>query len=129
MSLYRFCSSCTWSAPKHCVCGRGWVGLVLGVPLCLCMSQEEGTCLIFFFFLYYALLLLYSQNSVPAFVDFLQIQARGGAGGQGLPKYGGFGGDGGKVIIVASKKVKALRQVLEKYPKQMCKAETGEDSE
>ncbi|CAG5132405.1 unnamed protein product, partial [Candidula unifasciata] len=68
-------------------------------------------------------------KSLPAFVDFLQIQACGGAGGQGLPKYGGFGGDGGKVIVVASKKENTLRHVLQKYPLQMCKAERGENSD
>ncbi|CAL1535575.1 unnamed protein product [Lymnaea stagnalis] len=69
------------------------------------------------------------KNRIPSFVDFLQIQACGGAGGQGLPKYGGFGGDGGKVIIKASSKVIALKQVLQKYPRQMCKAGSGENSD
>ncbi|BFY97354.1 hypothetical protein BsWGS_00394 [Bradybaena similaris] len=70
-----------------------------------------------------------TKRSVPAFVDYLQIQACGGAGGQGLPKYGGFGGDGGKVIVVASKKATTLRKVLQKYPLQICKAERGENSD
>ncbi|GFO20175.1 GTP-binding protein 10 homolog [Plakobranchus ocellatus] len=53
----------------------------------------------------------------------------GGAGGQGLPKFGGFGGDGGKVIVIAKKKIKTLKQVLQKYPKQTCKASTGQNSD
>ncbi|RUS89350.1 hypothetical protein EGW08_002870 [Elysia chlorotica] len=69
------------------------------------------------------------KSRVPAFVDFLQIRACGGAGGQGLPKFGGFGGDGGKVIVVAKKKIKTLKQVLQKYPRQMCKAPTGQNSD
>ncbi|KAK3744069.1 hypothetical protein RRG08_018698 [Elysia crispata] len=69
------------------------------------------------------------KNRIPAFVDFLQIRACGGAGGQGLPKFGGFGGDGGKVIVMAKKKIKTLRQVLQKYPRQMCKASTGQNSD
>ncbi|KAH9520368.1 hypothetical protein Btru_060602 [Bulinus truncatus] len=76
---------------------------------------------------------LYSDDtkskSFPQFIDSLPLQVVGGAGGQGLPKYGGFGGDGGRVIFVANKKTLALRQVLQKFPRQFCKAGTGENSD
>lgn len=35
------------------------------------------------------------------FRDFLKVYVQGGAGGNGLPKYGGVGGKGGDVIAVA----------------------------
>ncbi|XP_059157427.1 GTP-binding protein 10 homolog [Physella acuta] len=71
----------------------------------------------------------FTKKKYPQFIDMLQIQACGGAGGQGLPKYGGYGGDGGKVIFVVNKKVKSLRQVLQKYPNQVCRAEAGGNSD
>uniref|UniRef100_A0A2C9KDI9 OBG-type G domain-containing protein n=1 Tax=Biomphalaria glabrata TaxID=6526 RepID=A0A2C9KDI9_BIOGL len=74
----------------------------------------------------------YSDDSKvrsSSFIDYLPLQAIGGAGGQGLPKYGGFGGDGGQVIFVANKKILTLRQVLQKFPRQFCKAGTGENSD
>ncbi|KAJ9573958.1 hypothetical protein L9F63_008648, partial [Diploptera punctata] len=36
------------------------------------------------------------------FFDSLRIYVRGGAGGMGLPRYGGIGGKGGDVILVAT---------------------------
>ena len=35
------------------------------------------------------------------FIDQLRVYVRGGGGGQGLPKYGGRGGDGGCVYVEA----------------------------
>lgn len=40
------------------------------------------------------------QNS--KFLDSLRIHVRGGAGGFGFPKYGGEGGKGGDVRLVAT---------------------------
>ena len=34
-------------------------------------------------------------------IDKVRVYARGGGGGQGSPKLGGFGGDGGDVIVQA----------------------------
>ena len=36
-------------------------------------------------------------------IDKVRVYARGGGGGQGSPKSGGFGGDGGDVIVQAHK--------------------------
>jgi GTPase involved in cell partitioning and DNA repair len=36
------------------------------------------------------------------FIDSLRIYVRGGSGGMGFPKYGGIGGKGGNVIVVAT---------------------------
>lgn len=38
-------------------------------------------------------------------MDKLQIHVRGGTGGGGLPKYGGIGGNGGDVYMVATEKI------------------------
>lgn len=40
------------------------------------------------------------QNS--KFLDSLRIHVRGGAGGFGIPKYGGEGGKGADVCLVAT---------------------------
>ncbi|XP_021930491.1 GTP-binding protein 10 isoform X2 [Zootermopsis nevadensis] len=41
------------------------------------------------------------RSSRGKFIDSLRIYVRGGAGGMGFPKYGGIGGKGGSVIVVA----------------------------
>lgn len=55
-----------------------------------------------------------------AFIDSLRLHVRGGAGGMGLPRYGGVGGRGGHVYLVAkegetlkrmSSKVKPMKLV------------------
>ncbi|XP_012940214.1 GTP-binding protein 10 homolog [Aplysia californica] len=68
------------------------------------------------------------KKPIPKFVDFLQLQVTGGTGGQGLPKYGGFGGNGGKIFVTAKAKVKNLRQLAVQHPKQTCKAGVGDNS-
>jgi len=35
------------------------------------------------------------------FIDSLRLNVKGGAGGMGLPKYGGVGGRGGSVVVEA----------------------------
>ncbi|PNF37440.1 GTP-binding protein 10 [Cryptotermes secundus] len=40
--------------------------------------------------------------SYRKFIDSLRIYVRGGSGGMGFPKYGGIGGKGGSVIVVAA---------------------------
>lgn len=44
-----------------------------------------------------------APNKKRTFIDSQRVYVRGGAGGQGLPKYGGVGGDGGNVLVVARK--------------------------
>ncbi|GFR14332.1 GTP-binding protein 10 [Trichonephila clavata] len=51
------------------------------------------------------------------FFDSVRILARGGRGGNGLPKYGGIGGKGGDVYVEA-KDSYTLSQLKKKYPTQ-----------
>lgn len=53
--------------------------------------------------------------SKKKFIDSLRVYVRGGAGGQGLPKYGGVGGKGGDVVITCDKK-QTLINTHRKYP-------------
>jgi GTPase involved in cell partitioning and DNA repair len=50
--------------------------------------------------------LIYFQTQVRVsykkFIDSLRIYVRGGSGGMGFPKYGGIGGKGGNVVVVAT---------------------------
>ena len=71
--------------------------------------------------------ILYLQKRKVPFFDSLRIYVRGGAGGQGLPRYGGIGGKGGDVIIRASKRVK-LKDLPEVNPTQRYTAQTGTNS-
>ena len=52
---------------------------------------------------------------------------RGGAGGQGLPRYGGIGGDGGSVSVVAKKNV-TLTDVFRQNEKKRFVAGVGGNS-
>lgn len=52
---------------------------------------------------------------------------RGGAGGQGLPKYGGIGGKGGDVILRAVKGTK-FQDLVDINPTQRYTAGTGSNS-
>ncbi|XP_046396220.1 GTP-binding protein 10 homolog [Ischnura elegans] len=61
------------------------------------------------------------------FVDSLRLRVRGGAGGMGYPKFGGVGGKGGSVYVVATEGVD-LKHVLRKFPQKHVKAENGENS-
>lgn len=54
-------------------------------------------------------------NKKKSFIDSLRIYARGGPGGQGLPKYGGPGGRGGNIVVVAKEK-EALVNVRNRHP-------------
>lgn len=35
------------------------------------------------------------------FIDSLRLHVKGGSGGNGIPKYGGIGGKGGDVYVIA----------------------------
>lgn len=58
------------------------------------------------------------------FMDRLHAVMRGGSGGYGLARYGGIGGDGGNVVIKASKTA-TLENIKAKYPQQRFKAADG----
>lgn len=62
-----------------------------------------------------------------AFIDSLRLTVRGGHGGNGVPKYGGIGGQGGCVYFVAKDGV-SLRNVAQKYKTKRIAASSGEDS-
>lgn len=61
------------------------------------------------------------------FLDSLRLTVKGGHGGNGVPKYGGVGGQGGCVYLIAKENV-ALKNVLQKYPAKRVAASHGEDS-
>ncbi|XP_070565733.1 GTP-binding protein 10-like isoform X2 [Ptychodera flava] len=61
------------------------------------------------------------------FQDTLRIYVKGGSGGMGLPSYGGQGGNGGDVIVVASPKM-TLRKVSLSHPSKRFSAGTGVNS-
>ncbi|XP_074659278.1 GTP-binding protein 10-like [Tubulanus polymorphus] len=61
------------------------------------------------------------------FLDKLRIYVRGGAGGKGFPKYGGLGGKGGDVYLVAKENY-TLKQVYQENPSKRFIASIGADS-
>lgn len=62
-----------------------------------------------------------------SFIDKLNLHVRGGAGGSGLPRYGGIGGTGGNVYVVAKEKL-TLKDTAQKLKTKRVKAEPGGDS-
>lgn len=65
--------------------------------------------------------------SYGKFIDSLRIYVRGGSGGMGFPKYGGIGGKGGNVIVVATEGV-TLKSLLNKNPTKRFIAANGGNS-
>lgn len=61
------------------------------------------------------------------FLDSLRLSVKGGHGGNGLPKYGGVGGQGGAVYFVA-KEGKSLKDVVHKHRAKRVAAGNGEES-
>jgi len=61
------------------------------------------------------------------FLDRIRVYVRGGAGGQGYVRYGGLGGDGGNVVMVA-KSNKTLLKLAEDFPEKRFIAKNGADS-
>ena len=73
------------------------------------------------------LLAFYASLQKSHFIDHLRLFIKGGAGGQGFPKYGGRGGRGGNVYLVAAERA-SLKEILQKYPKKRIAAGTGANS-
>ncbi|KAK7508489.1 hypothetical protein BaRGS_00000055, partial [Batillaria attramentaria] len=67
------------------------------------------------------------KNKKRTFVDSLRVYVRGGPGGQGLAKFGGIGGDGGNVVVVA-RKGQQLINLPKKYPTRRFVAGSGGNS-
>ncbi|KAH8404756.1 hypothetical protein KR222_000079, partial [Zaprionus bogoriensis] len=63
----------------------------------------------------------------PAFLDTLRLTVRGGHGGNGLPRYGGVGGQGGCVYFVAKEGL-TLRKLAQSWREKRVLASSGEDS-
>ncbi|ALC40276.1 CG10628 [Drosophila busckii] len=63
----------------------------------------------------------------PSFLDTLRLTVRGGHGGNGLPKYGGVGGQGGCVYFVAKEGL-TLRKLAQNMKDKRVVASNGEDS-
>ncbi|XP_018419559.1 PREDICTED: LOW QUALITY PROTEIN: GTP-binding protein 10 [Nanorana parkeri] len=61
------------------------------------------------------------------FIDNLRLMVRGGAGGMGLPRLGGVGGNGGDVWMVAKHSV-TMKSVKDKYTHNRFVGEVGENS-
>ncbi|XP_005185200.1 GTP-binding protein 10 homolog [Musca domestica] len=62
-----------------------------------------------------------------AFLDTLRLTVKGGHGGNGLPKYGGIGGQGGCVYLEA-KEGTTLKQLAQRFKEKKAAASSGEDS-
>ncbi|XP_055301278.1 GTP-binding protein 10 homolog [Sitodiplosis mosellana] len=61
------------------------------------------------------------------FIDSLRLNVKGGHGGNGYPKYGGIGGQGGCIQFEANEKV-TLNALAKRNKKSPIKAQSGEDS-
>lgn len=67
------------------------------------------------------------QYLKSGFIDSLRIHVRGGSGGNGLPKFGGVGGQGGDVILKA-KEFHNLEMVLKQHSTKRIHADHGKHS-
>lgn len=61
------------------------------------------------------------------FIDTLCLHVRAGTGGSGLSRYGGLGGTGGNVYVVAKDRV-TLESVVKTLKTKRVKADSGSDS-
>ncbi len=63
-------------------------------------------------------------------MDNLRIYVRGGAGGQGLPSYGGCGGRGGHIYVVGPKDKRkvTLKNLQQRNPTKRFVASSGGNS-
>lgn len=60
-------------------------------------------------------------------MDSLRLTVKGGHGGNGIPKYGGIGGQGGCVYLVATEGI-TLKNLAQKFREKRAAASSGEDS-
>ncbi|CAO1364588.1 unnamed protein product [Diamesa tonsa] len=66
-------------------------------------------------------------KKVRPFLDSLRLNVKGGHAGNGMPKYGGIGGQGGAVYFEAKEEV-TLKNVLHKFSNKRVLAGNGEDA-
>ncbi|CAL1283093.1 unnamed protein product, partial [Larinioides sclopetarius] len=67
------------------------------------------------------------EKAPRKFIDSVRITARGGRGGNGIPKYGGIGGKGGDVYVEATEDY-SLLQLKREFPEQRFVGGTGGNS-
>jgi len=65
--------------------------------------------------------------SKTAFLASIKLKLKGGHGGNGLPQYGGVGGQGGAIYLI-TKENATLRKIIMKHRGGKISAEHGEDS-
>lgn len=61
-------------------------------------------------------------------MDSLRLRVKGGTGGTGLPRYGGIGGRGGDVVVVATEEL-SLNELASQYKTREVRAFHGHHSE
>ncbi|XP_061811837.1 GTP-binding protein 10 [Nerophis lumbriciformis] len=61
------------------------------------------------------------------FVDNIRLYVRAGTGGMGLPRLGGYGGQGGNVLVVATENM-TLKRIKDKHPHKRFLAGVGANS-
>ena len=61
-------------------------------------------------------------------MDSLRVYVKGGAGGTGLPKLDGVGGNGGNVYVRATDRMESLQQVRSHNTTQRYTAQAGQCS-
>ncbi|XP_071108569.1 GTP-binding protein 10 homolog [Haliotis cracherodii] len=69
----------------------------------------------------------WKKKDKVTFLDSLRVFVRGGAGGQGLAKHGGVGGDGGDVVL-EGKEGETLYSLATAFPEKRFTAGTGGNS-
>ncbi|XP_067649287.1 GTP-binding protein 10-like [Haliotis asinina] len=69
----------------------------------------------------------WKKRNIVTFLDSLRVFVRGGAGGQGLAKHGGVGGDGGDVIM-EGREGQTLYNLATSFPEKRFTAGTGGNS-
>ncbi|XP_073969973.1 GTP-binding protein 10 isoform X2 [Rhodnius prolixus] len=67
------------------------------------------------------------RRKIPKFIDSLRLYLKAGAGGMGYPKYGGVGGAGGDIYIVA-KEGSTLKEIKNKFPEKRIAAGNGSNA-
>lgn len=72
-------------------------------------------------------MILFQLSHRAKFVDRIRVYTKGGSGGQGIPKYGGLGGDGGNVVMVADSRG-SLYEFITQYPDKRFLAKNGKSA-